>query len=75
MTGTSYSTPSIGLDAVVLDTEATGLDAASARVVQVGAVTIRGGVIDQFRRFEQRPVCGRHSNVYIAADLVGEGRL
>jgi DNA polymerase-3 subunit epsilon/CBS domain-containing protein len=42
------STPLIALDAVVLDTEATGLDPASARIVEIGAVRIvRGRVVPE----------------------------
>jgi CBS domain-containing protein len=46
------ATPLIALDAVVLDTETTGLDPAKARVVEVGAVRLRDGKIerDTFRR-------------------------
>jgi len=38
-------TPLIALDAVVLDTETTGLDITHARIIQIGAVRIRNGVI------------------------------
>ena len=37
--------PLMALDAVVLDTETTGLDTGVARIVQIGAVQVRGGVI------------------------------
>jgi DNA polymerase-3 subunit epsilon/CBS domain-containing protein len=37
------SIPLIALDAVVLDTEATGLDPATARIVEIGAVRVVGG--------------------------------
>ncbi len=37
-------TPLIALDAVVLDTETTGLDPVRARIVQVGAVHLTRGV-------------------------------
>lgn len=40
------STPLIALDAVVLDTETTGLDPASARIVEIGAVQIDRGRVD-----------------------------
>ena len=39
------ATPLIALDAVVIDTETTGLDPADARIVEVGAVRIQGGRI------------------------------
>ncbi len=38
--------PLIAVDAVVLDTETTGLDPLKARIVQIGAVGIRHGVVD-----------------------------
>lgn len=41
----SFSTPLISLDVVVLDTETTGLDAGTARIVQVGAVKVGEGAI------------------------------
>ncbi|MBX9773415.1 MAG: CBS domain-containing protein [Xanthobacteraceae bacterium] len=37
--------PLIAIDAVVLDTETTGLDAANARVIEIGAVRLNGGRI------------------------------
>ena len=43
MPGASYSTPLLALDAVVLDTETTGLDARTARIVQIGALRLAGG--------------------------------
>ena len=43
--GTS-ATPLIALDAVVLDTETTGLDPAKARLVEVAAVRIAAGEVD-----------------------------
>lgn len=39
------STPLISLEAVVLDTETTGLDARTARIVQIGAVRVREGAL------------------------------
>ncbi len=45
MVSAEYSTPLIAVDAVVIDTETTGLDARTARLVQVGAVRIRGGAV------------------------------
>jgi DNA polymerase-3 subunit epsilon/CBS domain-containing protein len=50
--GTSYSTPLIALDAVVLDTETTGLDARVARVLQIGALRLSGGSLDVAESFE-----------------------
>jgi DNA polymerase-3 subunit epsilon/CBS domain-containing protein len=42
----SSTTPLIGLDAVVIDTETTGLDAAKARIVEIAAVPITAGKVD-----------------------------
>lgn len=39
--------PLIALDAVVLDTETTGLDPAKARIVEIGVVRLAGGRLDQ----------------------------
>ncbi len=39
------STPLISLDALVLDTETTGLDPKHARVIQIGAVPVRAGEV------------------------------
>jgi CBS domain-containing protein len=48
------STPLLALDSVVLDTETTGLDARTARLVQIGAVRLSGGgAVDTAERFEQ----------------------
>ena len=47
------ATPLIALDAVVLDTETTGLDPAKARIVEVAAVRLKAGRLsadDAFRR-------------------------
>lgn len=45
MTEISYSTPLAALEAVVLDTETTGLDSRTARLVQIGAVRLAGGKV------------------------------
>jgi len=42
----SNTTPLIGLDAVVIDTETTGLDAAKARIVEIAVVPITAGQVD-----------------------------
>ena len=41
------ATPLIALDAFVIDTETTGLDPAKARVVEIGAVPLRSGKLDE----------------------------
>jgi DNA polymerase-3 subunit epsilon/CBS domain-containing protein len=53
MPETSYSTPLIALDAVALDTETTGLDARTARIVQVAALPLAGGSVRPDDRFER----------------------
>ena len=53
MAAISSATPLIALDAVVIDTETTGLDPAKARIVEVAAVRFVGGQAksdDPFRR-------------------------
>ncbi len=52
MTTAMHSTPLVALDAVVLDTETTGLDARSARIIQIGALRISGSRIEGAQRFE-----------------------
>jgi CBS domain-containing protein len=48
------STPLLALDSVVLDTETTGLDARTARLVQLGAIRLGpGGNLAEAARFEQ----------------------
>jgi DNA polymerase-3 subunit epsilon/CBS domain-containing protein len=53
MAAASYSTPLVALDAVVLDTETTGLDARSARIVQVGAIRVSGTKLLAEPRYER----------------------
>jgi CBS domain-containing protein len=48
----SFSTPLAALECVALDTETTGLDARSARLVQIGAVRIADGAVHRDRSFE-----------------------
>ena len=43
----SNATPLIAIDAVVLDTDTTGLDPAKARIVEIGAVPLRRGKLDE----------------------------
>ena len=40
------ATPLIALDAIVLDTETTGLDPAKARIVEIGAVPLKRGMLE-----------------------------
>ena len=47
------ATPLIALDAVVLDTETTGLDPASARLLEVAAVRLSGGRLDEGSAFRR----------------------
>lgn len=49
----SNSTPLMSLSAIVLDTETTGLDVRTARVVQIGAVRITLGELQPTERFEE----------------------
>jgi len=42
MAGTTHSTPLISLEAVALDTETTGLDARTARILEIGAIRVYG---------------------------------
>ena len=53
MVANAYSTPLSALDAVVLDTETTGLDARIARIIQIGAVRIHGARIDMDDTFDE----------------------
>src|SRR5262245_23718846 len=46
MAGISNATPLIALDAVVIDTETTGLLPAKARILEIAAVRIVGGRIE-----------------------------
>ncbi len=47
MTAATNATPLIALDAVVIDTETTGLDPAKARLLEIGAVRLHAGRIDE----------------------------
>lgn len=46
------ATPLIALDAVAIDTETTGLDPATARIVQLGAVALSKGQVKSGQTFE-----------------------
>ena len=48
---TEAARPLIALDAVALDTETTGLDPVKARLVQIGAVAIRHGIVGEAAPF------------------------
>ncbi|HEX5999981.1 MAG TPA: DUF294 nucleotidyltransferase-like domain-containing protein [Hyphomicrobiaceae bacterium] len=48
----SHSTPLIALDAIALDTETTGLDARSARLIQIAALPMAAGRMRRADRFE-----------------------
>ena len=43
----SNATPLIALDAFVIDTETTGLDPGKARIVEIGAVPLAAGKLDE----------------------------
>jgi CBS domain-containing protein len=53
MTAAGFSSPLAALDAVVLDTETTGLDARKARIVQIGALRLAGGMVETGVTFER----------------------
>jgi CBS domain-containing protein len=50
---TRSMTPLVSLNAVAFDTETTGLDTTRARVIQLGAVKIKRGSIDESQTFQQ----------------------
>lgn len=52
MAAPNFSTPLAAIDAVVLDTETTGLDATTARIIQIGAVKIEAGALQMDARFD-----------------------
>ena len=47
MARVTNATPLIALDAIILDTETTGLDPAKARIVEIGAVPLKRGRLDE----------------------------
>lgn len=53
MSTASSSTPLATLDGVVLDTEATGLDSTTARVIQIAAVRVRDMKLIEMEAFER----------------------
>jgi len=52
-TSNHFVTQLVSLNAVSFDTETTGLDTAKARILQIGAVKISGGRIDETQTFQQ----------------------
>jgi len=46
------SIPLLSIDAIAFDSETTGLDTNQARMIQLGAVRIRHGVVDESQTFE-----------------------
>ena len=59
MIGTSSATPLIALDAVVIDTETTGLDPRKAWIVEIAAVRIAGGRLQTGERVPAAGPSGR----------------
>jgi DNA polymerase-3 subunit epsilon/CBS domain-containing protein len=47
-----HNTPLFALEAVTLDTETTGLDPRTARIVEIGAMTVSGGRVVENRTFQ-----------------------
>lgn len=52
MKSATGATPLIAIAGVAVDTETTGLDAARARILQIGAIGILGGKLEPERRFD-----------------------
>lgn len=52
MAAVTNATPLISLDAVVIDTETTGLDPRKARILEVGAVRLAGGRVSPDQTFQ-----------------------
>ncbi len=51
MAAVTNATPLMALDAVVIDTETTGLDPANARLLEIGAVRLSAGRINERATF------------------------
>jgi CBS domain-containing protein len=60
MATVSNATPLIALDAFVIDTETTGLDPGKARIVEIGAVPIKGGKLNEKAGLRQLVHPGQH---------------
>ena len=53
MATANNATPLLALDAIVIDTETTGLDPARARIVEIAAMRLIGGRIDSSKTFRR----------------------
>jgi CBS domain-containing protein len=60
MATVSNATPLIALNAFVIDTETTGLDPAKARIVEIGALPLKGGKLDEKSALRQLVHPGQH---------------
>ncbi|HUF87904.1 MAG TPA: DUF294 nucleotidyltransferase-like domain-containing protein [Thermohalobaculum sp.] len=75
---TEAATPLVALDMVVLDTETTGLDVRTDRVVAIGAVRMRGRDIDEAQALDLRidpgvPIPAEATRIHHIADADVQG--
>jgi CBS domain-containing protein len=75
MATVSNATPLIALDAFVIDTETTGLDPAKARVIEIGAVPLKGGKLDEKSALRQlvhpgEPIPPAATNIHKIDDVM-----